>query len=945
MGIRQQRNILIYLALLPAFLFAQQAGTINDRTSLRPETGAVVRPAQAKLNETISVKDFGAIGDGIADDHAAIQAGISALGTLGGGTLIFPCGTYSLSGSLVHIGYSNVVLDGLGCATIHQTVNNVGGILAASDGTNFVQVHDVRVTGLTFTGVADGSGTNVSVGFNVETPTGAVYSRGVNGAYNIHVEKSNFSGWSMGVMGTGVTDFWIHDNYFTGNHYIAALAAGGYGILTQTCYGIHIYSNVFKALPAGDRHSIYISCDGGKGSNYWNEDVHIDNNTIDWQTPTSATLFETAMAVRAVHGLSISGNTVNGGYTGIVVALNDGGYGDAEDVSIVGNTVTGTLGASPSERAAIEILGGAPSNGTAYRVTIVGNTINSTNNSVHGIVVNSVVDGVIAGNQVSVAGSGSFGLEIFGCTRIQDGPNALNGTGTAYAGEAILTGGPSSNSAITRVPGSSSGFGFGPVYNTSGYSVANLLDPGAIQFLSQSLSPVTDPRFTWDATAGALDIGAPLTEAGNPRLNVWGWNTADASAKAGVMQQSLLGTFDLGSYNQLRLYANVGTGNAPSTGVLGVLVTFNAVGGTPAVVIGGASTDGSHNLQVTGSGVISAATNESKAIVSTDAVQTLTYKDLSSVTNTFPSGVTLPLAALGDTLYENATPAPAALAGNITATRKFLRQLGTGTVSAAPAWDTLQAVDLPYPLSWDATNKYLHFGTPSTEATNPIVKLWGWDTADSYAHPGQMQQSLLGTYDFGSYNGLRIYSGVSGGSAPSTGTLTLQAGVYSIGSNPYVVIGGASPDGSHNLQVTGSGVISAATNESKAIVSTDATQTLTNKNLSDPSNTLPACSGGFTTQSVASPWFATPTTARAVNTPYHNTGPCAILVSISLTSSIADEFTAYSDSGSSPSTQVGLAGGVTALPASMAFLVLPGNYYKIVVGGGSTTTNSWVEYK
>lgn len=50
---------------------------------------------------------------------------------------------------------------------------------------------------------------------------------------------------------------------------------------------------------------------------------------------------------------------------------------------------------------------------------------------------------------------------------------------------------------------------------------------------------------------------------------------------------------------------------------------------------------------------------------------------------------------LGDILYANATPAHQALAGNTTATRKFLRQTGTGAVSAAPVWDTLVAGDIP----------------------------------------------------------------------------------------------------------------------------------------------------------------------------------------------------------------------------------------------------------
>ncbi len=59
------------------------------------------------------------------------------------------------------------------------------------------------------------------------------------------------------------------------------------------------------------------------------------------------------------------------------------------------------------------------------------------------------------------------------------------------------------------------------------------------------------------------------------------------------------------------------------------------------------------------------------------------------------AGTTIPLTTLGDTLYENATPALARLAGNTSATKNFLTQTGTGSVSAAPAWGTIAAGDIP----------------------------------------------------------------------------------------------------------------------------------------------------------------------------------------------------------------------------------------------------------
>jgi hypothetical protein len=60
-------------------------------------TGAVTTTVAQKLWETISVKDFGAVGDGVTDDYAAIQAAIDAAISVGGSTVYFPAGTYYVS--------------------------------------------------------------------------------------------------------------------------------------------------------------------------------------------------------------------------------------------------------------------------------------------------------------------------------------------------------------------------------------------------------------------------------------------------------------------------------------------------------------------------------------------------------------------------------------------------------------------------------------------------------------------------------------------------------------------------------------------------------------------------------------------------------------------------------------------------------------------------------
>ncbi|MFN3983775.1 MAG: glycosyl hydrolase family 28-related protein, partial [Caldilinea sp.] len=58
-------------------------------------TGAVTRTVQDKLRESVSIKDFGAIGDGFTNDSAAFVAFLDYL-VENGGVGFIPSGTYSI---------------------------------------------------------------------------------------------------------------------------------------------------------------------------------------------------------------------------------------------------------------------------------------------------------------------------------------------------------------------------------------------------------------------------------------------------------------------------------------------------------------------------------------------------------------------------------------------------------------------------------------------------------------------------------------------------------------------------------------------------------------------------------------------------------------------------------------------------------------------------------
>lgn len=76
---------------------ARNALTGRADHRVRAEGGTADRLLSAKLGDVVSVKDFGAVGDGLVDDAAAIRAAIAyCQSVLWGIRLVFPTGTYAL---------------------------------------------------------------------------------------------------------------------------------------------------------------------------------------------------------------------------------------------------------------------------------------------------------------------------------------------------------------------------------------------------------------------------------------------------------------------------------------------------------------------------------------------------------------------------------------------------------------------------------------------------------------------------------------------------------------------------------------------------------------------------------------------------------------------------------------------------------------------------------
>ena len=84
----------------------------------------VVRTVQAKLDDFADVRDFGAVGDGAADDTAAINRALFQLYCVEANTqirrtLYFPAGTYKITETIIVPAYAKLVGEGANCTTIY----------------------------------------------------------------------------------------------------------------------------------------------------------------------------------------------------------------------------------------------------------------------------------------------------------------------------------------------------------------------------------------------------------------------------------------------------------------------------------------------------------------------------------------------------------------------------------------------------------------------------------------------------------------------------------------------------------------------------------------------------------------------------------------------------------------------------------------------------------
>ena len=160
----------------------------------------------------VSVKAHGAVGDGVADDTAAIQSAITAGA---GGVVFFPEGSYKIAGNLA-VPANTAITGGAGRATITQTAVNTVAMTVTTG---------CSVSGINFVGRG-------AAGYNASTQTSEVCLQ-VSDAAGASVTRCKFTDvGSIGVQIVGSTNVEVEDLVVVGPGSPTITAGDG------VCYGI-----------------------------------------------------------------------------------------------------------------------------------------------------------------------------------------------------------------------------------------------------------------------------------------------------------------------------------------------------------------------------------------------------------------------------------------------------------------------------------------------------------------------------------------------------------------------------------------------------------------------------------------------------------------------------------------------------------------------------------
>jgi parallel beta-helix repeat protein len=336
--------------------------------------GVVSRPSAASATTTIvSVLDYGAVGDGVTDDTAAVQA---ALNARAGKDVYFPAGTYLCGGLTVKSG-TTMRGDGDGSVILASPSLPANTDLLTNANTSTYTDKDISVRDLVFDGNNVGAGATQTrfaelVGFLRVTKVTVINCTvrnvqyiglalgAVRGAQILGSEFTN-CGYS-GTTNNGGPTLWVgglgtdnsqdvtisgcsfHDNRWHGTH-LSAVKASISGCVYTNNQEAQVYSP--RTLPADAASDITI--DGNVFDTVRKHDISAHALELQgWRTAVTGNVIRNCdhggIALTNMHDVTISGNIISN----VNQALD---YFVSSGIDII------TLAASPDQPSGITVVG------------------------------------------------------------------------------------------------------------------------------------------------------------------------------------------------------------------------------------------------------------------------------------------------------------------------------------------------------------------------------------------------------------------------------------------------------------------------------------------------------------------------------------------------------------------------------------------------------------
>lgn len=356
--VRDKSDKLVYTSLSSDFLISTNASNvIFDPAGV----SAVPTTVEKKLRERVTFKDLGAVGDGVADDTAAINAilGLGGRITFSGGTykttdrlLVTVPGTHihiesnvtlnmdgyayggtqSPFGNLIHITADNCSVTGEGASSFIQlgvTDGNAIGFLHCDGG----YVGQLRMDGnkANNPGISDDTfQSGISIVNTVDSNPGGVGRFTVD---NVTIE--NFTQYGINVFGDLCKDITLNDVRSYTNGITADANSVGAGIVCT--FGMKNLTITNCKLNNNKTRGLFVSSAGKDASGMTITGNHMNDNGLHGIAITEEANFGSDSGV-GIQDITITGNTCKGNTThGILIGtFNDVGF--VKNATVTGNT-------------------------------------------------------------------------------------------------------------------------------------------------------------------------------------------------------------------------------------------------------------------------------------------------------------------------------------------------------------------------------------------------------------------------------------------------------------------------------------------------------------------------------------------------------------------------------------------------------------------------------